>query len=196
MTWSPSMWRTSLIPLYDTQSQCCFFLVNVNILYYHYCTCYVFGKIKLLEKNSKSVWSHDPVVMSLSHDIAIVVVWIPSDCLEINNSNVHLNNVSYWRKTLGRWQYESRNSSQWKYKFKKSRDKIKKPRNHQGRNPSFFGLRVATTWFFSGGFVGQNTSLGGFYYGHHALCKILKTDIQFVEYQWHNFWVPESLNMI
>ena len=41
--------RTSLMPLYDTQSQCCFFLINVNILYYHYCTCCVFGEIKLLK---------------------------------------------------------------------------------------------------------------------------------------------------
>ena len=63
--------------------------------------------------------------MSLSHDIAIVVAWIPSDCLEINNSYVHSNKVHYWWKTLGRWQYESGNSSPWRYKFKKSRDKNK-----------------------------------------------------------------------
>ena len=63
--------------------------------------------------------------MSLSHDIAIVVAWMPSDCLKMDNSNVHSNNVNYWWETLGRWQYESRNSSPWRYKFKKSRDKNK-----------------------------------------------------------------------
>ena len=55
--------------------------------------------------------------MSLSHDIAIVVVWIESDCLEINKANVHSNKVNYW------WKYESRNSSPWRYKFKTSRYK-------------------------------------------------------------------------
>ena len=123
--------------------------------------------------------------MSLSHDIAIVVAWIPSDCLQINISNVHSNKVNYWWKTLGRWQYESRNSCLWRYKCKKSRDKNKnhtrsvfcstripsemtkaetlRPldsgfllgdfwalRNHQGRNPLSFGLRVSAWWFLRG----------------------------------------------
>ena len=37
-------------------------------------------------KDSKYVWSHDPIVMPLnnwSHDIAAVVSWIQSDCLEM-----------------------------------------------------------------------------------------------------------------
>ena len=114
--------------------------------------------------------------------IAIVVAWIPSDCLEINNSNAHLNQVNYWLKTLCRWQYESRNSSPWRYKFRKSREKNKThtrsvfgstrpppppppfPRNHQGSNHSSFGLKVTASWFLRGVLVEQNSLLGGFYY--------------------------------
>ena len=77
-----------------------------------------------IQQDSKSVWSHDLISMPLSHDIA-TVVWTPSDCLEKNNLNVPSNKVSYWWKTLGRWSYESRNISPWRYKFKKSRDKNK-----------------------------------------------------------------------
>ena len=64
--------------------------------------------------------------MSLSHDIAIVVAWVPSNCLEINNWNAHSNKVNYWWKPLGRWHCESRNSSPWRCTFKKSRDENKK----------------------------------------------------------------------
>ena len=121
-----------------------------------------------------------PIVMSLSHDIAIVVAWIPSDCLEIKKSNVHSNKLNYWWNTLGIWRCESRNSSPWRYKFKKSRDKNKKNltrsvfcstrpppppphppppppppphptlRNHQGKSLSSFGLRVSVWWFLWG----------------------------------------------
>ena len=55
-----------------------------------------------IQLDSKSLWSHDPIVMSLSHDIAIVVAWIPSDCLEIDNSNVLSNKANYWWKILGK----------------------------------------------------------------------------------------------
>ena len=41
------------MPLYDTQSQCCFFLFKVNILYYHYCTCCVFGEKSCSKKIKK-----------------------------------------------------------------------------------------------------------------------------------------------
>ena len=100
-------------------------------------------------------------MISLSYDIAIVVAWIPSDCLEINNSNVQSNKVNHWWKTLGRWQFESRNSSPWRYKFRKSWDKNK---NHtrsvfcSTRTPwkitkagDFFGGSIWTeylTWWF------------------------------------------------
>ena len=47
------------MPLYDTQSQWCFFLVKVNILYYHYCTCFVFSEIKLLKKKKKKKDFHN-----------------------------------------------------------------------------------------------------------------------------------------
>ena len=49
---SSRLWRTSVMSLHDTQWQCCFFLFKVNILYYYYCTCCVFGEIKLLKKKS------------------------------------------------------------------------------------------------------------------------------------------------
>ena len=124
--------------------------------------------------------------MSLSHAIDIAVAWIPGDRLEISNSNVNANKVNYWWQTLGKWQYESRNSSSWRYKFTKSRDKNK---NHtlclvfcSNRTPqksprlTSFVLRtqgfclVISSWIL----VKQNTSFDGFNYCHSYDCIYLQ----------------------
>ena len=61
------------MPLYDTQSQCYFLLVKVNILYYHYCACCVFGEIKLLKENidARSQRHSHPNVMVIVKDSRI-----------------------------------------------------------------------------------------------------------------------------
>ena len=53
-------------------------------------------------KDSRCVWSHDTIVMSLnnlSHDLVVVVVWIQSDCLEMKQSKCTLQQSELLMKT-------------------------------------------------------------------------------------------------
>ena len=99
--------------------------------------------------------------MSLSHGIAIIVAWILSDCLEINNSHVHSNKVNCCWKTLGRWQYENKNIpneniNPRNHEMKLNTTFVRYPvqpetlRNCQGRNPASFGCRACALWFLRG----------------------------------------------
>ena len=103
--------------------------------------------------------------MSLSHDIAILVAWIRSDCLEINNSNVQFKQSKLLVKKLdgimkaGIVPHEDINSRNNGIKIKKHTRSVfcstSPLRNHQGRNPESEGdffrgsdwTEYLTRWF-------------------------------------------------
>ena len=107
MSCSLKLWRTSPMFIYDTELQCSFFVIKVNLLYYHYCTCCVFGEIKLLKKkticstSNGIIFPPDNIIFLLTtqvhayNDIAYSVYLI--GIINISYPNTR---AKYWNKLL------------------------------------------------------------------------------------------------